>query len=55
MNEQTLGDKCFYSKMRNVLLCLIYSAHQTIKLIKLRVLPEEAHIAYSLYKTMKFR
>ena len=39
MNEQTLCDKCFYSKMRNVLLYLIYWAHQTIKLIKPNVFP----------------
>lgn len=42
MNEQTLCDKCFYSKMRNVLLYLIYWAHQTIKLIKPNVFPGEA-------------
>lgn len=41
-NEQTLCDKCFYSKMRNVLLYLIYWAQQTIKLIKPNVFPGEA-------------
>lgn len=44
MSEQTLRDKCFYSKMRNVLLCLIYWAHQTLKLIKPNALPGESEL-----------
>lgn len=57
MSEQTLCDKCFFSKTSNALLYLIYWAHQTITLIKPDAFPGEVFAPQCLLslETMKWR